>query len=177
MPDRMTEKFDLDKRAVFKFVAIYLALMALMELFLGLHYFQRLLDLNGIYSSATAWVSARLLSLAGIHADNTGPLVHLPGRSLRIAFGCNGLEAVVIFGAAIVAYPAPLLYKIKGLFAGLIILQAVNIIRIFMLGLAAVKFPQFFDYIHYYVAQGLMIAIALGIFILWLRGTTSVQAR
>ncbi len=172
----MKENFNLDKKTVIRFVVVYLALIGIMELFLGLHYFQKLLDLNGIYSGATAWISARLLSAAGIEVTSAGPLVHLPGRSLYIAFGCNGLEAVVIYGAAILAYPATFLYKLKGLIGGLVVLQVVNIIRIVVLGIAAVKFGKWFDYIHYYIAQGLMIAIALGLFILWLRGTTRAHA-
>ena len=171
----MSERFDLNKKAVIRFILIYLVIIGIMELFLGLHFFQKYIDLNGIYSGTTAWLSAKLLSAAGIKVSSSGPLVHLPGRSLRIAFGCNGLEAVVIYGAAILAYPSSWPYKFKGLVYGLVFLQVINLLRIVGLGIAAVKIPRWFEYMHYYIAQGLMIAVALGIFMLWLRGAVSVR--
>lgn len=172
----MSEKFALNKKTIIRFILVYLVLIGIMELFLGLHFFQRYLDLNGIYSGSTAWIAARLLSAAGIHASSAGPLLHLSGRSLRIAFGCNGLEAVVIYGAALLAYPAPWLYRLKGLLYGLVSLLVLNLLRIAGLGFAAVKIPGWFEYIHYYIAQGMMIAVALGMFILWLRGTGNARA-
>ncbi len=168
----MAEPSALNKKGVVKFICLYLVVIGVMEVFLGLHYFQRYVDLNGIYSSFTAWISAELLSFVGLNVSSSGALVHLPGRTLRIAFGCNGLEAVVIYGAAVLAYPSSWLYRLKGLIYGLVCLQVINVLRIVGLGIAAVEIPQWFEYIHYYVAQGLMIAIALGIFVLWLKGTT-----
>ncbi len=172
----MTKNAALDKKTIIRFILVYLALIGAMEIFLGLHFFQRIIDLNGIYSSTTAWFSAKLLTAVGIDVWHKGPLLHLPGRTLRIAFGCNGLEAVVIYGSAVLAFPASWKYKIKGLVYGLVSMQLLNLIRIAALGYTAVHFPKWFDYVHYYVAQGLMIAVALGIFVFWLRGIESAKA-
>ncbi len=167
----MVDDSNLSKGVIVRFVVVYLALIAIMEIFLGLRFFQNYLDLNGIYSDTTAFLSAKLLSFLGIKATSTAAILDLPGRSLRISFGCNGLEAVVIYGCAVIAYPSNWLYRLKGLLYGFVVLLLLNLLRIVGLGFTVVKMPQWFDYVHYYIAQGLMIVIALGLFMVWLKGT------
>jgi exosortase H (IPTLxxWG-CTERM-specific) len=112
--------------------------------------------------------TARLLGIMGIPCTHAGSIIQLPSIALDIKFGCNGLEAVMIYSVAVLAFPASWTKKLIGMTAGFVVIQAVNIVRIAGLGYSGIHFPGMFEYIHIYVAQGMMIAVALGVFFIYL---------
>lgn len=151
------------------FMARYILIMALLLLTIGLEPVQRVVDINGLYTKSVVWVTARLLSLLGLQVGGSGSIIQLPGIALDVRFGCNGLEAVFIYGAALLAYPAPWRRKGVGFLAGLAAIQLLNLVRIAVLGMVGVYLPGWFHLFHIYVAQGLMIGVALVLFLGWLR--------
>lgn len=79
----------------------------------------------------------------------------------------------MIYAIAIIAFPAPWKKRLLGIAAGLLIIQVINIFRIVGLAYAAVNHRELFKILHIYVAQGIMIAIALGIFLVYLYYATT----
>jgi exosortase/archaeosortase family protein len=77
----------------------------------------------------------------------------------------------MIYSVAVLAFPATWRKKVYGIIAGFLIIQIINIVRIVGLAYAGVYLQNIFHYIHIYVAQGIMIAIALGTFFLYLAFT------
>ncbi|MCI4626082.1 MAG: archaeosortase/exosortase family protein [Candidatus Magnetoovum sp. WYHC-5] len=134
---------------------------------------KELLDINGVYSNSLAAITCKALSLIDIGGSCSGPFISLQGLILEVKFGCNGLEAALMFAIAVIVFPAPWKIKLAGITVGFIVLQLINIIRILLLAYVGVRYPQVFDFFHFYIAQGLMIAIALGILIVYLRHATS----
>lgn len=61
--------------------------------------------------------------------------------SLSVAHGCNGVHAVLIFAAAILAFPARWTRRLIGLAAGVVIIFGFNMIRLVNLLLVAVYIP------------------------------------
>jgi exosortase/archaeosortase len=53
--------------------------------------------------------------------------------ALRIEAGCNGIEAVIILAAAMLAFPAVLLQRLAGLLIGTATIVLLNIVRIMSL--------------------------------------------
>ena len=53
--------------------------------------------------------------------------------AIQIAPGCNGVEAMIILLAAVLAFPSPWFYKLKGLFWGFLAIQSLNTVRIISL--------------------------------------------
>ncbi len=151
-----------------RFIITYLVMMGLFFALIGLTPVQRVIDLNGLYTRGVVVATAWLLNLVGISSTAEGSLIHLPGISLDVKFGCNGLEAVMIYAVAIVSYPAGWRQKLKGLAAGFVVIQVVNILRIVALGYAGVHMRRVFEVVHLYIAQGMMIAVALATFIIYL---------
>lgn len=98
----------------------------------------------------------------------SGTILHTPGAALDVRFGCNGLEAVLIYSVALLAFPAPWIKRVIGILAGFVIMQALNIVRIIALALVRVHYPGFFELFHIYIAQGILIAVALVLFIAWI---------
>lgn len=151
-----------------RFAITYLILMSVFFFLIGFTPFQKVVDINGVYTQGVVALTAKLLGITGTPCTYAGSIIRLPSISLDVKFGCNGLEAVMIYAVAVLAFPASVKKKLMGIAAGFVVLQVVNILRIAGLGYSGVHFPGMFEYIHVYVAQGMMIAVALGIFFLYL---------
>jgi exosortase H (IPTLxxWG-CTERM-specific) len=90
-------------------------------------------------------------------------------QGIQIAPGCNGVEAMIILLAAVVSFPSPFLYKLKGLFYGFIAIQALNAVRIISLFYLLQWDKNWFDWFHLYLWQALIILDALVVWLIWLR--------
>ncbi len=153
--------------SVRRFIVTYLILMAGFFFIISFTPLQRIIDVNGLYTQGVVLVTAKILSALHIPASCEGSIIHLPSISLDVRFGCNGLEAVMIYSVAVLAFPAPWPRKVLGILVGFIVIQAINVVRIVGLAYAGVHFQTIFHYVHIYVAQGIMIAIALATFFLY----------
>jgi exosortase H (IPTLxxWG-CTERM-specific) len=154
--------------SIVRFVVTYVVLMGVFFLLIGLKPVQEVLDINGGYSNAIVILTAKILGLIGVTSTYSGSLINLPSISLDVEFGCNGLEAVMIYTVAILTFPATWKNRLIGFVAGFLVIQVLNLIRIVALAYAGVYHRDLFDLIHIYVAQGVMIAVALGTFVLYL---------
>ncbi|MGE5299445.1 MAG: exosortase H [Acidobacteriota bacterium] len=151
-----------------RFALIYLGLMGAFFVLIGFKPVQNVIDLNGIYTTAVVVATSKILGIANIPCAYQGSVISLPSIALDIKFGCNGLEAVMIYSVAVIAFPSSRRKKLLGIFAGFFVIQAVNVLRIAGLAYSGIHFRRIFDYIHIYVAQGMMIAVSLGVFFFYL---------
>lgn len=172
--EKTTNKINLRR-----FALTYILLMGAFFFIIGFTPLQRVIDLNGAYTRAVVHLTSKVLSLMNIHSTvhgsiitithNPAALTHDPSSiSLDVRFGCNGLEAVMIYAVAVVAFPAPWRRRLFGIILGFIAIQVINILRIAGLAYSGIHFKEVFEYIHIYVAQGMMIAVSLGIFFIYL---------
>jgi exosortase H (IPTLxxWG-CTERM-specific) len=120
------------------------------------------------FTSALARVSVWTINLLGGKAQANGTVISTPAGGMTIKYNCNGLEAIAIFVAAILAFPATWKAKMKGLVMGFAVIQVVNVIRIVVLYYVQKTAPEAFDTVHVYVAQIVVIAIAIGLWLLWI---------
>jgi len=160
---------------ILRFVITYVILMGGFFLITTLQPIKKIIDVNGLYTKSIVVISSKIMNLLGMPAKYFGTVIMLPSISLDVQFGCNGLEAVMIYSVAVLAYPAEWKKKLFGILAGFFILQTVNLLRIVFLAYASVHFRKLFEFIHIYIAQGIMIALSLGIFFLYLNYTNNVR--
>lgn len=151
-----------------RFAVTYFIVMSGFFFLIGFKPLQDIIDINGIYTNGIILLTIKILDLIHIPATHHGSIINLPSIALDVKFGCNGLEAVMIYSVAVIVFPSALRTKMIGIIAGFLIIQLVNVARIAMLAYAGVHYKNLFDIFHIYVAQGLMIAIALGIYLLYL---------
>ena len=151
-----------------RFALTYLVLMGAFFVVIGFDPILKLMDVNGLYTQAIVWTTAKILSLLGIASTCRGSIIELFSISLDVKFGCNGLEAVMIYSVAVIAFPASWKKKLIGIVAGFVVIQIVNILRIVGLAYSGIHARNLFEYIHTYIAQGMMIAISLGVFFIYL---------
>ncbi len=154
--------------SIWRFFLAYIIFIAFFLLLIGLEPIKKILDINGLYTQMILFLTATCVKPFGIIQGIKGSIIHLKGISLDVRFGCNGLEAFFIYVAAILSFPASGRKKMWGVFVGFLIIQGLNILRIVALCFCAVYLKKYFYYFHIYVAQGIMIAFALVLFLFWL---------
>lgn len=91
------------------------------------------------------------------------------GEGIQIAPGCSGVEAMIVLFSAVMAFPAALSYKLKGLFWGFLAIQVLNIIRLISLFYLVQWDKDWFEWFHLYLWQALIILDALVVWLVWLR--------
>ena len=98
------------------------------------------------------------------------------GFAVTIEAGCNGVEAMLVLLAGILAFPAPWRLKLIGLAIGVVAIQVLNIIRIVSLFYLGQWDAQWFEWAHLYIWQSLIMLDALIVWLLWIRAVPSVPA-
>jgi exosortase H (IPTLxxWG-CTERM-specific) len=91
------------------------------------------------------------------------------GFAVTILAGCNGMEAMIVLAAALLAYPAPLKHKLIGLAVGIVAIQALNLVRIASLFYIGQWNREVFEWAHLYAWQVLIMLDALIVWLLWLK--------
>ena len=164
-----------DGISVWRFAVTYLALMGSFFLLIGLKPVQNVIDLNGLYTKGVVILTSKILEVLTIPSTYQGSVIKLPSIALDVRFGCNGLEAVMIYSVAVIAFPASRKDKLMGILGGFLVIQVINILRISSLAYSAIHFKDLFEYIHIYIAQGMMIAVSLGVFFIYLNYAKASQ--
>jgi exosortase/archaeosortase family protein len=168
LPSHEPKKTSAPKISVWRFGIVYVVLMGAFFLLIGLKSIQNIIDLNGLYTKGVVLLTSKVLKGLTVPATFQGSIIQLPSVALDVRFGCNGLEAVMIYSIAVIAFPALWRHKLLGIIAGFLVIQVINILRIACLAYSAVYLKNLFEYIHIYIAQGMMIAVSLGVFFIYL---------
>ncbi|HVV98657.1 MAG TPA: exosortase H [Rhodanobacteraceae bacterium] len=152
-------------RFIFLFL-LYLAILFGLELL-------RPVDAHVIlpFTAAIAKISVGLVGLFDSHAVAFGKVLQSTsnGFAISIERGCNGVEAVIILVAAMLAFPAPGKHRLIGIGLGFLAIQALNLVRIISLFYLGQWNRVWFDWFHLYLWQALIVLDALIAFLIWLR--------
>ena len=98
------------------------------------------------------------------------------GFAVSIEAGCNGLEAIIVLTAAILAFSAPWGYKLVGLLLGTVTILVLNFARIITLFYLGQWNLAVFEFAHLYLWQILIMLDVLVVFLLWIRRLPAAQA-
>jgi exosortase H (IPTLxxWG-CTERM-specific) len=129
------------------------------------------------FTAAIARTSGFVLSAIGQQTTMEGTVVRSPRFAVNIQNGCNGVEAMIIYFAAVLAFPAPWKARLLGLLFGFVAIQLVNLLRVVALFLTGVYFPSFFDSSHTVVWQTIVILAGVLFWILWANRLAPAPAR
>ncbi len=151
-----------------RFVITYILLMLAFFFIAWFKPIHKIIDVNDVYTKSVVVLSSKIMHLAGVPCSYQGSVISLPSLSLDVKFGCNGLEAVMIYAIAVAAYPARWKKKLIAIVAGFLIIQTANILRIILLAVSGIHMKSLFQFIHVYIAQGVMVALSLAIFFIYL---------
>ncbi len=129
----------------------------------------------------TGWLASASASVMGFFGSNVvahGTALGSPttGFAVNIVAGCNGVEAVLVLFAGILAYPAPWRWKLAGMTAGLVAIQVLNLVRIVSLYYLGSWNRDAFEWAHLYVWQALIMLDAMIVWLLWTRAVPAPAA-
>ncbi len=123
------------------------------------------------WTAGVAAVSAAAVRAFDGSAQAQGRTLYDPksGFGVTIEAGCNGVEAMLVLLAGILAFPAPWRSRLVGLAAGAVAIQALNLVRIVSLFYLGQWSYTWFEWAHLYVWQALIMLDALVVWLLWMR--------
>lgn len=121
------------------------------------------------YHCAIAQATAEVLSAFGEPATASGREIRSERFSVLVTHGCDGIELSLMFGAAVISFPAALRRKVAGMLLGLILIALLNLIRVVSLWLIGVHWFTGFDLMHFGLWPVILIGATLGIFLAWLQ--------
>ncbi len=124
---------------------------------------------NG-FTAATAQFVSVCYSLGGTKTSASGNLITGEKIVLQVIEECTGAYEMIVFAAAVFAFPTEWKKKGLGILLGLPLLFAINILRMMLLAyVQAHGSPALFDFMHIYFWQATLIFMILGVFILWIK--------
>lgn len=118
---------------------------------------------TGLVAKASGWTLNAIGQ--GIHMNGT--IIRNEKFAVNIKNGCNGVETLIIFLAAVLAFPARWKARILGLVLGFAAIQGINLVRVVSLFLTGAYFPEFFDSSHTVVWQSIVILFGVLLWIFW----------
>ncbi len=86
----------------------------------------------------------------------------------RIVEGCNAISVIILFVAFVIAFPAKqfkttLLY----VFAGIVLIYVINLLRIVLLAILLYKFPEKSEFMHSVVFPGIIYGFVFLLWVFW----------
>ena len=158
------------KQPVLRAVLIFLALLAAFYTFEFTHLARG--PARRAYLQWIANTSASILTVMGHDAKADGTDINSSRFSVKIVRGCDALDPIAAFIAAVIASPVPFLTKIPGLLIGTVSLLAINLLRVVSLFLVGVHFPDAFKTMHHDVWQAVFVVLAVVFWFVWVQYAT-----
>lgn len=120
---------------------------------------------NGVLANIAYWLMQWFDS--GVRLSGTTLTAAGSGFAVIIASECNAMEASLIVVSAMLAFPARIGEKLTGLLLGILAVQGVNLVRIVTLYYIGQWNRTVFEWTHHYLWPGVIIIVALVVFLLW----------
>ena len=108
----------------------------------------------------------------GILKDEVSVIYHNDKVVLNIANVCNGLELMVLYIGFIICMPSRFLRKFLYIILGLIVLDAINILRCVGLIYLREYYAIYFQFAHHYLFNAM---VYTGTFIMWILYSRKIQ--
>jgi len=124
------------------------------------------------YLALLARVVGGILCLFGYDITITDTVVRAPQFSMEIVRGCDAIEPVAIYVAAVLASPVVLRAKLMGILIGIAGLLLINVFRIVSLFFVGIHYPSAFNMIHEGVWQAAFIVLAIVFWAVWVQWAT-----
>ena len=155
------------KRFLFRFCVFFMAGFTFMLSPTGTHWI-------GLLTQGLTRVVAAIIQAAGGHATAAGNVLASPGQgfSMQIANGCDGCNVLLLLWAAMLSWPAGVADRARGLLIALVVVQVANMIRLIALFYCGQWNSTWFEWVHLYFAEILIMLLGLVTFGAWIRQIT-----
>jgi exosortase/archaeosortase family protein len=131
----------------------------------------KVVDIGAGLAHLSAWMSYEVLrvlsALEGFPLTHDGTIMGSGSFEVDVAPACSGAVPTSIYLAAVYAYPTTWRARWLGTAIGIGVIQAVNVFRVCALFLVGLYFHQLFHETHVYVAQALVVCVAVALWLYW----------
>ena len=152
-----------------RFVVVFIALISVL---FGLEMLNSVQDtVVQPFTSAIARVSAWFVQPFDDAVISSGRVLRHAGNGFAVSIesGCNGVEAMIVLFAAIIAFPGGWYHRLLALMVGFVAVQAMNILRIISLFYLGQWNLDVFTWMHLYLWPVLIMLDVLIVFLVYLR--------
>jgi exosortase H (IPTLxxWG-CTERM-specific) len=119
------------------------------------------------FTAGVARVSAAVLNVLGEKVVVEGTEIRSATFAVNIENGCNGVETALLFGSAVLAFPALWRRRLFGLLLGFAAIQAINLVRVVSLFWIGAHRPALFSSSHTVLWQSIVVLCGVLLFLLW----------
>lgn len=163
------------KRPIFMFVLVFAFLLSAFYAITFIPYLNKTL-LPG-FQVVNAKASASIMNVVGENASVRDTTIRSPRYSVNIAHGCDAIEPIALFVAAVLAFPASLRSKVPGLLAGVALLCIMNLVRIISLFYTGIYWQSMFEVMHIDIWQPAFVVLSLFFWVVWALWATKPIAK
>lgn len=134
------------------------------------------MDIGSALAHLVAWASYGILKVVALlvgmdvqlsHVRLSTPVVGGPPFEVDVTAACSGAVPTSIYLAAVLAYPASGRAKLIGSAMGIAAIYLINISRVCALFFLGLYSHRLFHETHVYVAQALVVAAAVALWLYW----------
>ena len=125
-----------------------------------------------LYLRSIAKAVYAVLHVLGFDAEVNGVFVSIPGFGIKIGPGCDAMEAIGLFGSAVLAFPAARWARLTFACIGTAGILVINVVRLGTLVLVGAYSREAFDIIHWDLWPALLILYVLAFWVVWIRWTS-----
>ena len=115
----------------------------------------------------TATWTSKAINLFGGSTTVSGTLLISDNFVANVVAECTAIGPIILYIGAVVAYPASKRAKLAGVAAGVVVLTAVNLVRIISLFWIGEAYPEYLDVVNLLVWQSVIILLAIIMWLLW----------
>jgi exosortase/archaeosortase family protein len=131
----------------------------------------RRFDVAAGLAQVAAWMSYWILKglglVVGFGITKEGTILGSGAFEVDVSPACSGAVPTMIYLAAVFAYPAKWRAKWIGAALGLAVIHTVNLVRVSSLFLIGLYFHRLFHETHVYIAQALVVCVAVATWLYW----------
>lgn len=168
---KLIKKYKKVLRFIFVFLGSYFLFSSAYNAFLL--FYEQNQPVPDILTRLVAYQSADVIHALGY--ENVEVVMHYTGLSMKlmvegyflagIVEGCNSASIIILFISFVLAFFGKTSTTILYIFAGSVLIYATNILRIVILSISILEYPQYSDFMH---TVFFPLAIYGKVFLLWL---------
>jgi|SRR5262245_8884260 len=143
-------------------VVRFVVLLPILSLVLGL------LRADRVFTPLAARLSGAIIQLFSADVAVNGSVIQGKHFGVNIYYGCDAEDVIMLFAAAVLAFPCSWRAKLLGLVGGTVLIVLFNLARIVSLFYIGVWVPSAFDTAHFVVWQVTGIVFATVLYALWI---------
>jgi len=152
-------------------IGTFLALIVVFFFILTWDPLLKFIDLGAALAHVSAGMSYGVLkvigAIGGFPVTKMGTIMGSGNFEVDVAPACSGAVPTSIYLAAVYAYPTSWRARGIGTAIGIGVIQLVNVVRVSALFLIGLFFHEIFHDTHVYVAQALVVCVAVALWLYW----------